>query len=236
DHTPVVWRVKATVLPENRPPVVGDLVVLRPGEKLEKPGKTDATAPDGKKTPPDGARWISWKATDPDGDKLTHVLWIRMNGKKFQKHAEGITEPPFALRDEDLPEGRYQVRLEVDDSPSNGPTRALSTSSVSGPFLVDHTPPRLSVKRLETAGGRPGIEVRAIDGHGGWIDRAEYKVQGAGAKEDDWIRLPCRDGICDTANESFLLDPKRLASGRVMVIRVYDAAGNVTTVEAPPGT
>ena len=227
---PQLLRVTVTSLPQNRRPELGGLSILAPGSPLPADRKNgNESKPE---EPPDGRRWVRWAATDPDGDDLSRSLWLRREGAggEYRRVASRIAEDHFALDDTSLDEGRYRIRLDVDDSPTNGSERARASTLTSATFLVDHTPPRLTLTRTSRAEGRLRVEAAADDAPG-TISRAEYRVD----EEDDdgWTTLPCRDGICDTSEESLLLEMEAPGRDRAVTIRVYDAAGNVATLEVP---
>jgi len=106
---------------------------------------------------------------------------------------------------------------------------------VSDRFLVDRTPPDLKVVTPgpPSPAGRVVFEVEARD-RLGRIAGGEYSVTGAGAAS--WTPLPCRDGICDTAAERFLLDVPAGPASAGLTLRVRDAAGNTATIEVPPAS
>jgi hypothetical protein len=235
DVMPAVNSVRVTLLPQNQAPTVRGLAVLAAGEKPPAPSgppRVDAVAP---KEPPRGARWVIWEASDPDGDALSVTLRLRKDGEsEFRTLASGAVSP-FSLEESGMGEGRWVLAIDVDDTPSNGPERALKARSQTDRFLVDHTAPKVEPRKPSGAApsGHAIFEVQAVDTLSA-IARAEYTL---GANDDGpWLPLPCRDGICDTPAESFLLDlPQAAAQGKVRV-RVLDTAGNITVFDATTGS
>ena len=226
---PEIRNVRVTMLPQNRPPMMTNVEVLRVGETLKAP-RTDAG--ESKKdpvAPPAGTRWINWTAADPDADGMLMSIQIRRATDKgdFRKLADNLREAPWALDDRDLGEGRYALRLAVDDSPANGLERTLK-ASIEAPFLVDRTPPEVTLQPRPRQGDVQSVEALASDALG-HIDHADYGAK-SGDEEPAWIPLPCADGICDTSRESFLIPTARPAGGKLL-LRVHDEAGNTTTVE-----
>ncbi len=245
DAAPVLRRVTVSCLPENRKPAVGGVDVLPRGRSWMRlavqddrgspatgEARTEKSPPE-KMEPPKEARWIVWTSSDPDADILDHtVSLIGTSGASSgleRTLGEGIRTPPFALLDADLPEGAYRIKITVEDGPTNGPERALGDSAESDTFLIDRAAPDLQTRPPAGAVPRPGrliAEVTASDTLSP-IARGEYTVEG-GEGAETWIDLPCRDGICDTTAESFLIDVKDPAPGRRIKVRVYDAAGNMS--------
>jgi hypothetical protein len=130
-----------------------------------------------------------------------------------------------------MPEGRWVLTVDVDDTPANGPERSLKARTQLDRFVVDHTAPRVEPRKPSAAAvsGHTVFEVQAVDTLSA-IARAEYAL---GSDDNGpWLPLPCRDGICDTPAESFLLDlPQAAAQGKIR-LRVLDAAGNATVFDA----
>lgn len=230
---PEIRNVKVTMLPHNRPPVMTSLAVLKTGEEIETPRSDGGDAKKESKKPPAGMRWIHWKSADPDADPLLCSILVRRtseNDGEFRQLAETVKETPWAFDDKDLAEGRYTVRVIADDSPANGLERALKGTLEAG-FLVDRTPPEVTLKSPQRQGDLQTVEALATDALGR-IDHADYGAR-AGEEEPAWIPLPCNDGICDTSREGFLLPTAARSGGGKLLLRVHDEAGNTTTIEVP---
>ncbi|HZI95282.1 MAG TPA: hypothetical protein VFE84_13640 [Patescibacteria group bacterium] len=261
DAAPTLRRVKVTLLADNRPPVLRGLRVLeagagwvKPSASFEKAGaekmgadkvgaektgadKTgaDKSTPE-KNEPPKGSRWVTWTSSDPDDDLLSHTIWLKRSEESdFKRVADQIAAGPYALQEASLAEGRYQIKVQVDDARTNGTQRALDDAEISDQFVVDHTPPRLELKQTPGAGtGRLKAEISAVDAVG-TIARAEISTTTPGESAANVNVLPCRDGICDTSTEGFLIDLPDPGAGHQVTVRVFDAAGNSATVEIPGG-
>jgi hypothetical protein len=233
DVSPALNRVRVTLLPQNVAPTIRGVAVLAPGEKAPAPpagarGPEAATPAD----PPRGTRWVVWEAVDPDGDSLSVTLRARREGSAGEPRtlATGAAAP-YALNPEGMEEGAWLLTVEADDAPSNGPQRALKARPQSDRFVVDRTAPRLEPRKpsQDPSAGHALLEMLAIDAMSA-IARAEYAL--GGDDSGPWLPLPCRDGICDTPAESFLLDlPQTAAQGKVR-LRVVDTAGNATVYDA----
>lgn len=253
DATPSLRHVKISLLPQNRPPAVTGLTVLatatpvaetraskNAGVSAESP---PSSAPGGDKSPgakstpamidpPKGSRWVTWNTSDPDGDRVTGTLRLRQRtagASEFTVLAAGLTASPYALDDSKLAEGSYEIRLDVDDSDTNGRALALKETSSKVVFLVDHTAPQLETHRAtgkETGDSPALLEVVASDASG-TIARGEYALDAAAGP---WNPLPCKDGICDTPLEYFMLDLPDSAKSVDVTIRVTDSAGNSASI------
>ena len=179
-----------------------------------------------------GMRTLRWRASDPNGDPLLASLAFR------PESAEGAAAKPGWLevateQKEDyygfdataLPDGRYRFRLRVSDSPANDPAGAFVAEEISEPVVIDHSPPRrLAVERR--SGGRGPVLTLADD----WnpIVKAELSLDAG-----EWRELAPVDGLADGRSERFDLGaiPR---DAKVALLRVTDAAFNVTTFDLVP--
>ncbi|MFO8074309.1 MAG: hypothetical protein R6V85_20800 [Polyangia bacterium] len=175
----------------------------------------------------DGELNLSWKVDNPDGDTLRYRLWYRAVGEDLWRPIIDedylLTRSRYDWKTETVPEGRYQIRLTADDSPSNDPSAVLSDELISVPVLVDNHQPR--VKELR----RRGDEIQGVaeDGFSA-ISALEMSLDGG-----PWLPLFCKDGIFDEAEEEFEIElPAELEAGpHAVAVRAYDRAGNAGTAE-----
>jgi len=127
-----------------------------------------------------------------------------------------------------MPDGRYELRVEAEDSPDNPPGETLTGSRTSRPFTVDNTPPVISDLTVTADGG---IRFRASDA-GSPIRRASVSVDGGPAR----VVRPV-DGIADSRSEEYdaRLDDFPAGAGSV-VVKVEDDMGNAGAAEAGVGS
>jgi hypothetical protein len=177
---------------------------------------------------------LSWTVDNPDEDALRYRIEYRLLGEKNWFDAlsadEVVTSRNWDWETEDLPEGRYRVRVTATDELSNAPSRVLSHRLESQTILVDNTPPRFL--RLQVNGQKLiGIAADKI----GPIRRIEVRMAGT----SDWIPVDPKDGIFDESKEEFELDLAKIsaAAGALLTVRVFDTAGNaeVEHVRVPGG-
>ena len=234
---PTVHRVEAAYKNRNAAPVVESFAALGPSEVLARSASGSAnvfetTAPDEKgiftgleesrsEPPPrrllrKGYRTLTWKATDADGDTLTHDLEFRPAGSsRWFPLKKGLREAFYSFDTAALPDGEYVFRVSASDAEAN-PEEAKTSSRESETVVVDNTPPTL--RRLPAG---PGVfEFEARDAASPILE-AEYSVD---AKE--WVRIEPKDGLSDSPLETYQikLDPKWKES--FLLIRVTDAARN----------
>jgi hypothetical protein len=170
---------------------------------------------------------ISWKVDNPDEDELRYRLWYRAVGRDLWRPVtrgdEVLTKTRYDWDTGSVPEGRYQLRLVADDSPSNDPEDSLSDEWISEPLIVDNQPP--AVRGLAYRQGE--VSGRAEDGFSAisWI---EVSVDGG-----PWLPLFPADGVLDGTREEFGAKlPEALGAGpHALTVRAWDRAGNVGTAE-----
>lgn len=163
---------------------------------------------------------VSWKAEDPDGDALRAAVAFRGEGETAWKTIErNIDESKLTIDSDALADGRYRFRVMVGDGGVNPADRALTDEKVSGPIVIDHTPPRVRLTSDEMAAG---IRFEATDATSG-LRSADYAVDAG-----EWRPLNADDGVIDSTEESFTvkLSKQPGKSERLIVFRVRDRAGN----------
>lgn len=166
---------------------------------------------------------LSWKMANPDEDTLRYRLLYQLIGTPnwFDVLApqETLTKDSYTWNTQDLPEGRYRIRVIATDELSNPPSRVKQHSLDSNIVLVDNTPP--VVEQLTVAGRH--IKGTATDGVGP-IARIEVAVSGS----NRWLPFFPTDGVFDQNREAFDLDVSGLFSNVpvMLTLRVYDAANN----------
>ncbi len=232
--------VRVHYLPQNSPPVVRSVNVVPEAAKSESSSDSQSAettssysitvSASGESTPPapasrarlprpDRKLAVIWSAQDPDGDRLRAEVSFRGEGESAWKTIrKSLSGPRFSIDSDALADGRYEFRVRVDDGLVNPAERALSADRISGPVLVDRTPP--SVTALPAgAGGEPRF--KASDAVSA-IRSAEYSVDAG-----DWQPVLADDGLLDARDETFTLRLADLAPGEhLVVLRVRDGAGN----------
>jgi hypothetical protein len=107
------------------------------------------------------------------------------------------------------------------DHKDNPEGEALTGERVSGPFVVCHTPPVVTVKTAGTDGGRVVVEASARSPLVR-LTAASFAVNGK-----KWVNVFPADGLFDSKSETFRFKTRALKPGTyVLVLQVRDAAGN----------
>lgn len=165
---------------------------------------------------------IAWQADDPDGDRLVYNLYFRGEDEREWKLLRAnMAENTFLLDGDVFADGRYYFKVTASDRPSNPADLAKEAELVSAPVVIDNTPPVVNPGTPRRAGGAVEIDVDAED-RGSVLRRCEFSVD-AGA----WSPVEAADGVTDSNRERFMIRLPNLPEGEhLVVIRVYDAAGN----------
>lgn len=162
---------------------------------------------------------LSWAAEDADGDNLAFVVTYRPRGGKqwLNLHDRFYDKRLMELTPSDMPDGWYEVKVEVSDLPSNGPKFAKATARYSKSFLVDRSRPELTAQVV----GRQ-LTGLATDGLSR-IVRVEVSLDGEPA-----MLAAGRDGVLDGLQEAFELDlPATVEKGpHTVLVTAFDDAGN----------
>jgi hypothetical protein len=166
-------------------------------------------------------RAFSWEAEDPNQDELRCDLYLRGVGESDWKIlAKDLTSSPWIWDSSTVPDGWYELRVEVSDRAANPPGEELATSRSTDSFLVDNTSPRVT-----------NLRVRSNTLHGiaeddmSPIKRLEMAMDGK-----EWKQVFPEDGIPDMPRESFAVPLQDLESGNhVVLVRAFDLAGNPGT-------
>lgn len=175
---------------------------------------------------------LSWTVDNPDEDSLRYRVEYRLEDSAswFDALDPGSvhTSSSYDWDTENLPEGKYRVRVTATDELSNPPLRVKRHHFQSQQILVDNTAPQLTKLALN---GRTLVGT-AVDGIGP-IQRFELRIAGS----PEWVPFEPQDGIFDESSEDFSLDLQEftVAEKALITVRVFDTAGNfeVRHLEVP---
>ena len=172
-----------------------------------------------------GARSISWKAADPNGDDLVYTVDLkRLNGSNWTQVATKLENNFYTLDGVSVPAGKYVFRITASDLISNPPELALRTTMQSKPFSITNAPPSLKILQTGNIDGIVTVSVKAST-TSSWIYQMEYSVNGG-----TWTIVHPVDGIADSTEESYQFNVEDLSTGQHdLRVRVVDTVGNVGT-------
>jgi hypothetical protein len=241
--------VTVAYLPRNVRPVVASVTVHPPGVVFQRAfssaegaiaGLDDVTA-DARRPPGDaaqptpapgrrmfrkGLQTLAWKADDADGDRLTYTLQYRREGETTWRDLRtGLQDPLFVWDTTSVADGRYLVRVQASDSPTNPADRALAGERDSDAIDVDNTPPQITVE-LVRQGSTARLTVRVRDGQSP-IRKLEFSVAGA-----PWQVVYPADGLADSPDERYEIAVPAGADPTRIVVRATDQLQNVASAAA----
>ncbi len=172
---------------------------------------------------PAGQIQIAWQADDPDGDKLIYNLYFRGEDEREWKLLKAnMVENTYLLDGDVFADGRYFFKVTASDRPSNPVNLAREAELVSAPVLIDNTPPLVTTGASRRSGTSVEIDVDAQDRES-TLRRCEYSIDAG-----PWQPVEAADGVTDSERERFNIRITNLVAGEhLVVIRVYDSAGNV---------
>ncbi len=170
---------------------------------------------------------VVWDASDPNGDKLTYSVAIRAESDKQWTTLVNKTEDTFYSFDTTgFHEGLYFIKVTASDLPSNTPETAMTAETLSEPFLIDNTPPVLTVQKQTVERDHARIVVDAVDS-ASVISSAGYSLDGK-----DEVALRPDDLIFDSTNETFTIELNGLSKGaHSLLVRVQDEAKNASVLK-----
>ena len=173
-----------------------------------------------------GAKSLTWKAEDRNGDSLRFDLYYRdVNNSNFRLLRENLDKPFFTLDGLALADGRYVFKVVANDSPSNPAGEVLRGERISEPFNIDNTSPVVTLLGTPQNSGDLTRVVFEAQETASYIKKAEYTIDGS-----KWKTVYADDGISDGPKERYSLQLKLKNSGEyVVTLRVFDSSGNAGT-------
>jgi hypothetical protein len=164
---------------------------------------------------------VSWQADDADGDRLVYSVWFRGDGENDWKlYRTALHENAINLDGDALADGRYFFKVIASDREASPPDQARDAELVSGPVLIDNTPPLVHVTASRRDGKNAVIDFEAADAVSA-LRRCEYSVDAG-----PWMALNSVDGVIDSPSEQFHLVAPIAPGERVVVVRAVDSGGN----------
>lgn len=220
------WKLVATARepPETRSVTFNE----KPFAKfLDRSGAQNPTLderPYGKQSFDVGYRSVYAFVEDADKDALRYRFWLGAVGKDATVTSWSLlqdwSDAPFAAFEASrLQDGDYRVKIDVDDSPTNGSTRALADGRMSPPFVVSHQTPRAS----DASAARTKVGVRVKLKVDAALPLVSVRCSTALAQ---WLPLDPVDGILDSKSESFDVELPATTNATAASCELYDEALN----------
>ncbi len=172
-----------------------------------------------------GYRTLRWKSEDPNEDDLLFDLEFRLSERDddWLSMARDLKDSHYSFDATALPDGRYRFKVVVRDRIRAEDSEVLRAEEISEPVLVDNSVPELVGVERQVQ----GLQVEVSDR---WspLRRAEFSLD-AGR----WLPARPVDGLLDGQHEKLLVDSPE--SGRLVLLRLMDAAFNVVTFDLSQG-
>lgn len=225
---------------QNQPPIMRRIQVLDPGigyrvmskpptppgpanlESILRGGPSYEMKPSYQPESEPGLRTIAWLANDANNDELTFKVEIRQSSENsWTLLKDKLEVPVFSWDSSAWPEGKYYVRVTASDEKSNPPNEVLTAHAESELFVIDHTPPKITI----TQQSADSIQFTVAD--------SISLLSDVSISTDGNIYYPLlpEDGILDEQTEQFKAARK---PGTPLFIRAVDEVGNTGGVRVAP--
>ncbi len=245
DRNPIVDRVSVSIMPLNRTPIIGNLTLLRPTDRLfddaiDLSGKpvtqllergvrvqyqqrhSSQIADEEMSSRFRGLRQLQWDWLDPDLDNITARIEMREQAEEEWQLLESEWDSPIYTWDgRGLPDGRYRLRVTVSDEPDNRPGTARSMSAISEPALLDGSAPEFAIELKRGRDGSLRVKGTVSDHGGSVVTNIERR-----SPNGDWIAVsPIGDFLGREALKFDLMLSKE-ESESLLELRAADEFGN----------
>lgn len=182
-----------------------------------------------------GYRSFRWSVEDPNDDELSYALHFRPDdgaapdgssaSEAWMPVAEELEEDHYSFDATVLPDGHYRFRLTASDAAENSPGEGQVEDELSGPVVIDHSPPVLVEAEARGRAADPGRRLRVV------VEDAWNPLRTAEVSVDagEWRPAEATDGLLDGRRET--LEVEVPEGARLVLLRVTDAAFNVTTFD-----
>ena len=177
-----------------------------------------------------GYRTVYAWVEDADKDALRYRFWLGRVGGGGKvgswQLVQDWSEAPFvSFEASRLADGEYQVKIDVDDQPTNG-ARALSETAISAAFVVSHQSPRVLDASAARSKGVIQLRLRAEAALPLVVARCSTGLL-------DWTPLDPSDGQLDQRSEAFNVELTAKDGGGSVSCEFYDEALNFARVDIP---
>ncbi|HOX27539.1 MAG TPA: hypothetical protein PLQ76_00135 [bacterium] len=165
---------------------------------------------------------IRWAASDPDQDPLTFALHFRrIPSETWSLIEDELSDNEYSWQTDSVPDGLYEIRVTASDENANTEDRAISTTAISDPFVIDRTRPTVTI--LDVKADKGSFEISgAVTDVGSTITAIEYSVD-----KLEWEIVFPEDGLLDSDSEKFSFKLKETGAGpHTLFVRARDAVGN----------
>ena len=242
----VLDRVTVFYTARNLRPIFGKLTIHDAGSGLQKVSQPDPpvmgtldimVSSSVRRDPMDGARkqrvqvvnqpglrTAAWTAADYNLDQMVFDVYLRAEGDPAWKLlADKTSDFFFTFDTRSFPDGYYRMKVVAADAPGNPAGKGLTASIESAAFAVDNTPPAITVRSTQVAGGVLMVKFSVADALTP-IGLVEVSADGR-----NWF--PALPPAAETGarEQEFTV---RLSGPKSALLRARDEVGNVSAAKA----
>jgi hypothetical protein len=210
--TPSVNHYRVFYLQKNLKPQIKYIRVIKPEAEKNgiKKNKSD-------RQPAGETLEVKWQANDPNHDVLKSTVYIKKkNDRGWIPFKKNISVNKVDILTAYYEDGLYELKLVVDDSLSNPPLAASSTTMISKPFIIDSTAPELIDMAVQ--GDQIKFNVRDKTSI---VAEVLYSFDG-----EIWYPLIPVDMITDSKVESFVFKVPSDSSSKIVFFKISDEYHN----------
>lgn len=232
-------RVNLSASEQPRPEPV--TINLSSGESSVTYAQNDSTAPlSGFKDR--SAVTARWAAHDDNGDQLVYDLYIRGDGEKdWRLLKAGLRQTFYTFDSTRFPDGGYRLKVVASDAPSHPAGEALTGEQMSQHFVIDTTPPAISLLTAKVEEGKVHVTFQASDATSP-IVHAEYSLDAGPWKYVDpvgklsdsltehydfTVPLQAQPAVAPAAGPQPVADPNE----HLITVRAYDRYDNTAAAK-----
>src|SRR5258707_187297 len=192
--TPALQSVTLAYLPQNTPPVIKNInIITQAAPTLQAKAAVSSgaaysvtvsdtdTASSGSPAqtlsrPAAQQITITWRAEDPDGDRLIYSLYFRGEEEtQWKLLRANLHENSITFDSDVFADGKYFFRVVASDRETNPPASAREATLISAPMMVDNTPPLVTMGDVKRTGATAHVEWDAADSASA-LRRCEYSL------------------------------------------------------------
>jgi hypothetical protein len=177
-----------------------------------------------------GGQSFAFRVNDPNGDALQFSIRLMPDRGAPILLEKACRERFFSFDTFPVPDGRYRLEVAASDAPSAPFNAVLTSTWLTAPFLVDHTPPSLADLSASLEG--EGVRLRFVARD----ETSVLKEAAISADGEHWLRVVPEDRVFDQKEERFdLLVPRDAVRGDRILVKVADQYNNEQTAAVAIG-
>lgn len=179
-----------------------------------------------RRRPETGLYTILWRAEDANEDNLLFSVYLKSaTSADWTLLGADLDSPYYLLNSRGLPDGHYQIKIQVSDHLSNPAGNGLKGHAQSSLFLVDNSPPSITETSRSVENG---VLTIAFDASDSFSNLRSAIVSLNGGKP---VALLPDDAIWDSRKEGItFVSPKLSAGNHSLLLEVEDDSGNKSVI------